>query len=112
MNEEKINKILRRRYEDEAESNWMMAGAFEAGARFALMRQWIHVDEGLPDFDEAVLVVDNTGMDGNGAYFNHRSDRADVKTYDNGFCDIGLSEVLWWTPVPVFPNMETADFDD
>lgn len=51
-----MNEILRKRIEAEAE-NWMMSGAFEAGAEFALSHQWISIDEALPEYEEDVLAL-------------------------------------------------------
>lgn len=51
-----MNGILRKRIEAEAEK-WMMSGAFEAGAEFALSHQWISVDEALPEYEEDVLAL-------------------------------------------------------
>ena len=48
------------------------------------------------------LVIDKTGIEGTGVYFNHRSNNPMVKTYENGFCDIGTSEVMYWCEVPKF----------
>ena len=76
--------------------------AFAAGARFALSNQWISVDEALPDYEEDVLVIDKLGVENTGYYFNHRSNNPMVKTYKNGFCDIGFEEVEYWMPVPKF----------
>lgn len=75
---------------------------FNAGAAYALSHQCISVEEALPEYDEAVLVIDKTGIEGNGVYFNHRSNDPNVKTYKNGFCDIGLADVAYWCEVPKF----------
>lgn len=82
---------------------------FNEGAEYALSRQWISVEDVLPKYDEAVLVIDKTGIEGTGVYFNHRSNNPMVKTYENGFCDIGMSEVMYWCEVPKF---ETKDKED
>lgn len=76
--------------------------AFKLGARFALSNQFISVEDDLPEYNKAVLIIDKTGMEGNGVYFNHRSNNPIVNTYENGFCDIGLSEVMYWCEVPKF----------
>ena len=75
---------------------------FKNGAEYALSNQWISVEEALPEYDEAVLVIDKTGIEETGVYFNHRSNNPMVKTYENGFCDIGMSEVMYWCEVPKF----------
>lgn len=75
---------------------------FSHGAEYALFHQFISVEDALPEYDEAVLIIDKTGIEGNGVYFNHRSNNPIVKTYENGFCDIGLSEVMYWCEVPKF----------
>lgn len=80
---------------------------FLKGSEYALTHQWIRVDEALPEYEEAVLVTDRAG-EGHGIYFNHRSDDPDVKTYENGFCNLfgEEGEVVAWMPVPEF---ETKD---
>lgn len=79
---------------------------FIDGAEYALYNQWISVEDVLPKYDEAVLVIDKTGIEGTGVYFNHRSNNPMVKTYENGFCDIGTSEVMYWCEVPKFETKE------
>ena len=74
--------------------------AFIDGAGYALSHQFISVKDALPEYNKAVLIIDKTGIEGNGVYFNHRSNNPIVKTYENGFCDIGLSEVMCWCEVP------------
>lgn len=109
-----MNEILKKRieeatYEDAdglypryfAHHAVRMSGFF-AGAEYALSHQWISVEEALPKYDEAVLVIDKTGIEETGVYFNHRSNNPMVKTYENGFCDIGMSEVMYWCEVPKF----------
>jgi len=78
--------------------------SFQEGAHFALSHQFISVEDALPEYNKAVLIIDKTGIEGNGVYFNHRSNNPIVKTYENGFCDIGLSEVMFWMPIPKFDN--------
>ena len=75
---------------------------FIAGAEYALSHQFISVEDALPEYNKAVLIIDKTGIEGNGVYFNHRSNNSIVNTYENGFCDIGLSEVMYWCEVPKF----------
>lgn len=81
---------------------------FNEGAEYALSHQWISVDEALPEYDEAVLIIDKTGIEGNGV-FNHMSNNPIVKTYENGFCDIGLSEVMYWCEVPKIGTKDKED---
>lgn len=90
---------------DEAEA---AKRGFMAGARFALSNQWISVDEALPDYEEDVLVIDKLGVEDTGYYFNHRSNNPMVKTYKNGFCDIGFEEVEYWMPVPELKEEKTV----
>lgn len=75
---------------------------FNEGAEYALSHQFISVEDALPEYNKAVLIIDKTGIEGNGVYFNHRSNNPIVNTYENGFCDIGLSEVMYWCEVPKF----------
>lgn len=110
-----MNEILKKRIEEAADCFIHMypkigldgvmesrKDAFSIGAEYALSRQWISVDEALPEYDKAVLIIDKTGIEGNGVYFNHRSNNHIVNTYESGFCDIGLSEVMYWCEVPKF----------
>lgn len=109
-----MNEILKKRIEEACiagskqysdTSKYSKVGyirGFNEGAEYALSHQWIRVEEALPEYDEAVLIIDKTGIEGNGVYFNHRSNNPIVKTYENGFCDIGLSEVMYWCEVPEF----------
>ena len=109
-----MNEILKKRIEegmaDYADNLYpkyfpqhsIARAAFIAGAEYALSHQWIKVEEALPEYDESVLVIDKTGIEGTGVYFNHRSNNPMVKTYENGFCDIGMSEVRYWCEVPEF----------
>lgn len=109
-----MNEILKKRIEEACiagskqysdTSKYSKVGylrGFNEGAEYALSNQWISVDEALPEYDKAVLIIDKTGIEGNGVYFNHRSNNPIVNTYENGFCDIGLSEVMYWCEVPKF----------
>ena len=108
-----MNEILKKRIEEAAvehaesvpqsdERKEYSREDFIAGAEYALSHQWISVEEALPEYDEAVLVIDKTGIEETGVYFNHRSNNPMVKTYENGFCDIGMSEVMYWCEVPKF----------
>ena len=109
-----MNEILKKRIEEAArEYTSNQTGldyigessceqGFINGARFSLSHQWISVEDVLPKYDKAVLVIDKTGIEGTGVYFNHRSNNPMVKTYENGFCDIGMSEVMYWCEVPKF----------
>lgn len=109
-----MNEILKKRIEEACiagskqysdTSKYSKVGylrGFNEGAEYALSHQFISVEESLPEYDEAVLIIDKTGIEGNGVYFNHRSNNPIVKTYENGFCDIGLSEVMYWCEVPKF----------
>lgn len=93
-----MNEILKKRIENEAERNWMMSGAFEAGARFALSHLWISVEEALPEYEEEILVTY-----GNDEYsLCHRSKNPNVLTDNNGFCNYWHKEVLAWMPIPKF----------
>ena len=87
---------------EELELGCHYEAGFMEGAQYALSHQWISVEESLPEYDKAVLIIDKTGIEGNGVYFNHRSNNPIVNTYENGFCDIGLSEVMYWCEVPKF----------
>ncbi len=74
---------------------------FIAGAEYALSRQWISVEEALPEYDESVIVA--FGDDDYALL--HRSDNSNVLTDKNGFCNYGYKEVLAWMPIPKFePN--------
>ena len=108
-----MNDILKKRIEEAAvehaesipqsdERKEYSREDFIAGAYYALSHQWISVEESLPEYNKAVLIIDKTGIEGNGVYFNHRSNNPIVNTYENGFCDIGLSEVMYWCEVPKF----------
>lgn len=81
---------------------------FIEGVQWAVSNQWISVDEALPDYDEGVLVTDKLGVENTGYYFNHRSNNPMVKTYKNGFCDIGFEEVAYWMPVPELNTGKTV----
>ena len=106
-----MNEILKKRIEEAAveyaesipqsdERKKYSREDFIAGAEYTLSHQWISVEDVLPKYDESVLVIDKTGIEGNGVYFNHRSNNPMVKTDENGFCDIGLPEVMYWCEVP------------
>ena len=102
-----MNEILKKRIEEAADDLLLheMPSYYEAfvkGAEYALANQWISVEEALPEYDKEVLVIDKTEIEETGVYFNHRSDNPMVKTYENGFCDIGMSEVMYWCEVPKF----------
>ena len=113
-----MNEILKKRIEEaagkrsfkylsqdrieELELGCHYESGFIAGAEYAISNQWISVEDVLPEYDEAVLVIDKTGIEETGVYFNHRSNNPMVKTYENGFCDIGMSEVMYWCEVPEF----------
>ena len=109
-----MNEILKKRIEEACisgskqysdTSKYSKVGylrGFNEGAEYALSHQWISVEDALPEYDEAVLVIDKTGIEETGVYFNHRSNNPMVKTYENGFCDIGMSEVMYWCEVPKF----------
>lgn len=81
---------------------------FIEGVQWAVSNQWISVDEALPEYEEAVLVIDKLGVEDTGYYFNHRSNNPMVKTYKNGFCDIGFEEVEYWMPVPELNTGKTV----
>lgn len=101
-----MNEIQKKRIEEAANDrysdNTFAYKGFIDGAEYAISHQWISVEDVLPKYDEAVLVIDKTGIEGTGVYFNHRSNNPMVKTYENGFCDIGTSEVMYWCEVPKF----------
>lgn len=107
-----MNEILKKRIEEAAYSACRDIAdislreqnifSIKLGAEYALSHQFISVDEALPEYNKAVLIIDKTGIEGNGVYFNHRSNNPIVNTYENGFCDIGLSEVMYWCEVPKF----------
>ena len=101
-----MNEILKKRIEeasnDRYTDNTFAYKGFIDGAEYAISHQWISVEDALPEYDEAVLVIDKTGIEETGVYFNHRSNNPMVKTYENGFCDIGMSEVMYWCEVPKF----------
>jgi|GEM_PF-2935444 len=117
-----MNEILKKRIEEAADKHSFKylsqdrieelelgchyEAGFIAGAEYAISHQWISVEDVLPKYDEAVLVIDKTGIEGTGVYFNHRSSNPMVKTYENGFCDIGMSEVMYWCEVPKFETKE------
>ena len=101
-----MNEILNKRIEEAANDrytdNTFAYKGFINGAEYAISHQWISVEDALPEYDEAVLVIDKTGIEETGVYFSHRSNNPMVKTYENGFCDIGMSEVMYWCEVPKF----------
>lgn len=112
-----MNDILKKRIEEAAvehaesipqsdERKEYSREDFIAGAEYALSHQFISVEDALPEYNKAVLIIDKTGIEGNGVYFNHRSNNPIVNTYENGFCDIGLSEVMYWCEVPKFETKE------
>lgn len=90
-----MDEILRKRIEAEAEK-WMMSGAFEAGAEFALSHQWISVEEALPEYDEAVIVRNFYGE----IFFCHRSNRIGVETDDDKWCNYTGAKIVLWMPTP------------
>lgn len=107
-----MNEILKKRIEEAAYSACRDIAdislreqnifSIKLGAEYALSHQFISVEDALPEYNKAVLIIDKTGIEGNGVYFNHRSNNPIVNTYENGFCDIGLSEVMYWCEVPKF----------
>lgn len=97
-----MNDILRKRIETEAEQNWMMSGAFEAGAEFALSHQWISVDEALPEPGEEVILFNKKSI-------RHyeigwlRKEKGYSKskwTLTNGFVED--EDITRWMPIPKF----------
>lgn len=72
--------------------------AFIDGARFALSRQWISVDEVLPEYDEAVIVRNYNGE----IFFCHRSNRIGVETDDDKWCNYTGAKIVLWMPTPEF----------
>ena len=68
------------------------------GAEFILCRQWISVEEALPEYDEPVVVAYGDGDYG----LCHRSDNPDVLTDKDGFCNYGCKEVLALMSIPEF----------
>ena len=115
-----MNEILKKRIEEAAGQNSFKylsqdrieelelechyEAGFMSGAEYALSHQWISVEDALPEYEEQVLVIDKSGVEGFGIYFNHRSNDLMVKTYDNGFCDVfgEDGEVVAWLPIPKF----------
>ena len=107
-----MNNTLKNRIEAEARSfadriyppsypqHSIARAAFAEGAKYALSHQWIGVDEALPDYNVSVLVADMEGS----VYFNHRSDRPEVKTFANGFCRLlGITgEIVAWMTIPEY----------
>ena len=104
MIEKAADEYTNKQWEAEEDENCMdyigviAPPAFVAGAEWMLNNQWISVEEALPPYNKSVLVYDEDCD----VYFNHRSDREDVKIYDNGFCDLfgKGGEVLYWMPIP------------
>ena len=106
-----MNEILKKRIEDfasgYAESMYKNSTDGERkaakhdvinGAEFILCRQWISVEEALPEYDEAVIVA--FGDDDYALL--HRSNNSNVLTDKNGFCNYSHKEVIAWMPIPKF----------
>ena len=110
-----MNEILKKRIEEAANDkytdNTFAYKGFIDGAEYALSHQWISVHEALPPYEEDVLIVDKSGEEGYGIYFNHRSNNPRVKTYQNGFCDLfgEAGEVLYWMPIPELKTKENGE---
>lgn len=72
--------------------------AFQRGAEYALSHQFISVKEALPEYDEAVIVAT-----GHPFYsFCHRSNKPNVQTDEDGWCNYTGMKILAWMPIPKF----------
>lgn len=71
---------------------------FNEGACYAISHQWIKVEEALPEYDEAVIVAT-----GHPFYsFCHRSNKPNVQTDEDGWCNYTGMKILAWLPIPKF----------
>lgn len=106
-----MNEILRKRIEDFASeyAERMYKNSTDGerraakhdvikGAEFILCRQWISVDEALPEYDEAVIVRNFYGE----IFFCHRSNRIGVETDDDKWCNYTGAKIVSWMPTPEF----------
>ena len=75
---------------------------FEYGARWAdayPVNPWHKASEELPPYDKVVIVAYDGNTDD--CCFNHRSNNPEVKTSENGWCDIGYDTVpTHWMYIP------------
>ena len=104
-----MNDILKKRIEEAAvehaesipqsdERKEYSREDFIAGAEYALSNQWISVKEALPEYDEAVIVAT-----GHPFYsFCHRSNKPNVQTDKDGWCNYTGMKILAWLPIPKF----------
>lgn len=106
-----MNEILRKRIEDFASeyTKRMYKNSTDGekraaqhdvikGAEFILCRQWISVDEALPEYDEAVIARNCNGE----IFFCHRSNRIGVETDDDKWCNYTGAKIVLWMPTPEF----------
>ena len=97
-----MKEILKKRIEEAANDrysdNTFAYKGFIDGAEYALYNQWISVEEALPEYDEAVIVAT-----GHPFYsFCHRSNKPNVQTDEDGWCNYTGMKILAWLPIPKF----------
>jgi hypothetical protein len=78
---------------------------FREGANYALLNQWISVEEDLPPYDKAVIGMDympELDWDDQTIIFVHRSDNPNVVTDKNKFCVYPptFRKVTHWMIIP------------
>lgn len=89
---------------------WAIAPIFVEGAEWADAHPkspWVSVGERLPEYEEDVLVCDNT-TSGTPHYlgmcFGHRTAREDVIKDANGFAELSHFTITHWMPIPPLPK--------
>ena len=107
-----MNEILKKRTEEACRAHYeyrrthphgdVKDYAFVYGAEYALSHQWISVEEALPEYDEAVIVAT-----GHPFYsFCHRSNKPNVQTDEDGWCNYTGMKILAWLPIPKFETIK------
>ena len=96
-----MNTILQKRIEEAAMQVPFERGtreSFRDGATFALQNQWISVDEGLPDFQQDVVVTNSKGD----YWIAWRSNDNCEHKDNNGFVNYGIGEITHWAEIQKF----------
>lgn len=108
MSEKVMNEIMKKRIEEAAKKyaanqtgldyigEVACEKGFIEGTEYSLSHQFISVKEALPEYDEDVIVTT-----GHPFYsFCHRSNKPNVQTDEDGWCNYTGMKILDWMPIP------------
>ena len=98
-----MNEILQKRIEEAAKKqsnkyghSLYVLGHFKDGANFVLNNLWISVEEGLPEYQQDVVVSDGLEY-----WMSWRTQETDAAHKDNNdFINYSTLEIKYWMSVP------------